>query len=168
MTRFYAGIGSRQTPPAVLLDMTLIAEILQAKGYRLRSGGAHGADAAFAAGAGEAAEIYLPWPGFNSVRFGVVCGDNAVLRTIAEEHHPAWGSCSRGARALHTRNVAQIVGTHPPHSGNSEFVVCWTPGGSGSGGTGQAIRIAQHYDVPVFDLAIPQRRLDLNELLKKP
>ena len=32
------------------------------------------------------------------------------------------------------------------------FVLCWTHLGQGSGGTGQAIRIAKHQGIPVLDL----------------
>jgi len=31
-------------------------------------------------------------------------------------------------------------------------VICWTPGGSGEGGTGQAIRVAQAHEIPVLDM----------------
>jgi hypothetical protein len=33
----------------------------------------------------------------------------------------------------------------------SRFVVCWTADGRATGGTGQAIRIAEAYAVPVFN-----------------
>ena len=36
----------------------------------------------------------------------------------------------------------------------SKFVICWTKNGKGTGGTGQAIRIAKGFGIPVFDLAI--------------
>jgi hypothetical protein len=32
------------------------------------------------------------------------------------------------------------------------FIVCYTPGGSGQGGTGQALRVARAYNIPVTDL----------------
>ena len=47
----YAGIGARATPPAILEHMTVIAAWLARKGWHLHSGGAAGADTAFAAGA---------------------------------------------------------------------------------------------------------------------
>jgi hypothetical protein len=63
---FYAGIGSRQTPPDILAQMTRYAKRLQELGWVLRSGGAHGADTAFEHGAGDMKEIFLPWPNFNT------------------------------------------------------------------------------------------------------
>ena len=62
----YAGIGARSTPPEVLADMTRIARWLHRTGWHLHSGGAHGADRAFADGATpETRTLYLPWPGYN-------------------------------------------------------------------------------------------------------
>ena len=46
----YTGIGSRETPHHILTLMTEIANILDNIGYTLRSGGADGADTAFALG----------------------------------------------------------------------------------------------------------------------
>ena len=51
---------------------------------------------------------------------------------------------------MHIRNVAQVLGNDLKD--HSRFVVCWTKGGLGQGGTGQAIRIARKFCVPVFDL----------------
>jgi hypothetical protein len=32
------------------------------------------------------------------------------------------------------------------------MVVCWTKDGKSSGGTGQALRIAEYYSIPIFNL----------------
>ena len=158
---YYAGIGSRSTPLEVLGLMIDYADQLARAGWCLRSGGADGADTAFeTAGTTGAHQIYLPWPRFNG-RSGPSChvvGDESSLRAVAEQYHPAWHACSRGARALHTRNVAQVLGF--PIGEASRFVLCWTPGGTGSGGTGQALRIAKAYRVPVFDLAVVRPTID--------
>ena len=64
----YAGIGARRTPPEVLADMTRIARWLHRTGWHLNSGGANGADQAFADGATpDARTLYLPWPGYNGL-----------------------------------------------------------------------------------------------------
>jgi hypothetical protein len=44
--KYYAGIGSRETPTQMLKDMTTFATLLRLGGYTLRSGAAPGADAA--------------------------------------------------------------------------------------------------------------------------
>ena len=47
------------------------------------------------------------------------------------------------------RNYRQVRGLDEP---DSEFVICWTHDGTDVGGTGQAIRIANHYGIPVFNM----------------
>ena len=51
MTKFYTGIGSRQTPKDILNLIEDVAFKLASKGYILRSGAAKGADTAFEDGA---------------------------------------------------------------------------------------------------------------------
>ena len=41
---------------------------------------------------------------------------------------------------------------HGPLVKASLFVLCWTPYGAAAGGTGQALRIAEHHHIPVFNL----------------
>ncbi len=151
--RYYAGIGSRKTPTEIMHRMKDYATELEKRGYILRSGGADGADSAFESGVllDLHKDIYLPWKGFNG-KSGIVVGDRADLREIAKAHHPVWFELSRGMRAMHTRNVAQILG-HGSVALPSQFVLCWTPGARSGGGTGQAIRIAKAHHIPVYDLA---------------
>ena len=157
----YAGIGSRQTPDAIIQLMILIAKDLAPK-WLLRSGFAEGADAAFHYGAEVAKgkfEIFLPWAGFhnapkNDPRFFVGGPKDAEAYEVASMFHPAWDKCNQYAKALHTRNVYQIAGLHLDDK--VDMVVCWTPNASGSGGTGQALRIAKYLGIPIFDLADPK------------
>ena len=61
MKRFYAGIGSRETPIEYLQLFTRVATYLEGNNFMLRSGGAKGADQAFEAGVTDNNyEIYLP------------------------------------------------------------------------------------------------------------
>ena len=155
MLRFYSGIGARATPPEMLGIMTRAAFALLKRGYVLRSGHAIGADSAFERGAGDAAEIFLPaagWRGSGSAFHAGVLGEEiwGRAREIAAAHHPAFAGLSRFVQDLHTRNVFQILG--PALDSPSEFVLCWTADGEASGGTGQALRIAATYAVPVYNL----------------
>ena len=70
------------------------------------------------------------------------------------KHHPAWTDLSASVKQLMTRNSYQIMGQDMQSP--CLFVLCWTPSGSGQGGTGQAIRIAKAHDIPVFDMAKPK------------
>lgn len=156
--QYYAGIGSRETPESVQHAMKRLADNLFAwKGLSLRSGHADGADLAFEAGALEAGdtgmEIFVPWPGFNGApkndpRYIHEVPDWAI-KTV-DEFHPAPDRLSPGARKLMARNAMQILGRNGDDP--VKFIVCWTKDGKNSGGTGQALRIAQRYKIQVYNL----------------
>ena len=151
----YAGIGSRATPSDVLHNMTRMAAWLARRGWHLHSGGAGGADSAFAAGAPpERRTVFLPWPGYRGCQ-GPDCRTLTAERTqlclgIAAALHPAWHRCSPAAQNLHARNTAILLGEDadtPVHA-----VVAWTSRGLVSGGTGMGIRIAHDRGIPVLNL----------------
>lgn len=180
------GIGARDTPEDVLALMTRIASEFERRGAVLRSGGAGGADLAFEKGFRNAnqCEIFHPWRGFkpgksmtdadvnkalgrkrpyNGAGSPIVMdGDKLVeAEQIAARYHPAWEKCSQGARRLHTRNVPQILGASLQHK--TDIVICWTADGRASGGTGQAMRMAEHLGVRVVNL---KRQSDREMLLE--
>ena len=151
----YAGIEARATPASVLADMKVIAAWLTRTGWHLSSGGADGADSAFAAGApAEQRTIWLPWRGYNGLR-GPDCrvlSPAALLSCveIAAPLHPAWDRCSPAVRKLHARNAALLLGEALDRS--VDAVVCWSERGAVTGGTGMAIRIAEARGIPVLNL----------------
>jgi len=148
----YAGIGSRETPNDVLAAFERLGYWLAHKDYILRSGHADGADSAFERGcakANGAMEIYLPWNGFNGSTSEFVLKDDDDAINIASRFHPAFDRLSQGAQKLQARNSYQVLGYGLDTP--SAFIICWTKNGKGSGGTGQAIRLASEYSVPVFD-----------------
>jgi len=154
-TLTYAGIGSRRTPRSVLADMTTMAAWLARTGWNLASGGADGADTAFAGGAPAGRRtLYLPWPGYNG-HGGTDCvvpgrSEMDACIDIAARLHPAWHRCSSGARRLHGRNAAILLGTQLDRP--VDAVVAWTERGSLSGGTGMGLRIAAEWGIPVMNL----------------
>ena len=153
----YAGIGARATPKTVLADMTIMAAWLLRASWRLASGGARGADAAFAAGAPAGGRtLHLPWAGYNGHR-GADCrvasqAELAEWMAVAERLHPAWRRCSPAVRKLHARNAAIVLG--PGLDRPVDAVVAWTPEGAVTGGTGMALRIAAAHGIPVLNLAV--------------
>jgi hypothetical protein len=164
----YAGIGSRNTPKEILELMTEIAKALSAKGYTLNSGAAPGADKAFEAGAGSK-NVYIPWVGFGE---GICNLSREVMDTVDRYHtHPQ--GLSVGARKLMARNSQQVLG----ECLNSpvEFVVCWTPDGVETdsmrtvktGGTGQAISIADLNGIKVYNLFNERSRIAVAGLCGK-
>ena len=160
-TLTYAGIGSRKTPAGVLSDMTVMAAWLARTGWHLSSGGADGADAAFAAGAPAGQRtVWLSWRGYNGLR-GPDCrvlsaAALAACMEIAAPLHPAWERCSPAVRKLHARNVAILLGERLDRP--VEALVCWTERGEAVGGTGMGIRIARARGIPVFNLGVTAPR----------
>lgn len=152
---YYTGIGSRKTPDDILKVMTKLGKIYDSD-FRLRSGSASGADLAFEKEVLNK-DIYLPWKGFN--------GSNSQLYnimpnayTIASQHHKAWKYLSPIVKQLMARNVHQVLGMKLDTV--SDFLICWTPDGATkkeditkhTGGTGLAISVAQHYNIPIYNL----------------
>lgn len=163
MSRYYAGVGSRETPPHMLRFITRLAQILSDESYTLRSGHAEGADWAFEQGAGTCSDIFLPWPTFGADRLVLgKCYTDPLPWTeqFARQYHPRWQGMKPSVRKLHMRNVHQVLG-RAFNDVRSSFVLCWTRNGSGDGGTGQAIRIANAYSIPVFDLGLESVYSDL-------
>ena len=156
----YAGIGSRSTPDHVLQIMRRVAHRLSELGYNLLSGGAAGADSAFEAGCFGNREIYLPWPGFRHLQ-GRHCVTlpSSEARRVAETLHPTWKRLGDTAQALMARNSHQVLGMDLRSP--VDFVVCWTEDGceteaarsKTTGGTGQAIALADRWGVPIVNLA---------------
>ncbi len=172
MRKFYAGVGSRQTPPDVIRVMERLGLALSGS-YVLRSGGADGADAAFERGAlsaNGATEIYLPWRGFNGHTSSLV-QVTADAMALAKTVHPAWERLGEGPRKLHARNMNQVLGQSL--SEPVEFVVCWTADGceterdrrQTTGGTASAIVLASRHGIPVFNLQKAGRAQDLSRFL---
>ena len=81
---------------------------------------------------------------------------------IASEVHPAWDRCNEWARGMHSRNCHQILGYDLQSP--VDAVICWTPDGAVVGGTATAIRIAMKYDIPVFNLGVPDKESVLNDI----
>lgn len=117
-SRFYTGVGSRETPTVVLDLMREMARIFAGKGLTLRSGAADGADQAFELGwldwyvkqtpwpgpGEQRAELYLPWNGFNKHDdYGCFSANMslAILRKVSEAQeiakslHPAWDAVKK-------------------------------------------------------------------------
>jgi len=156
--KFYAGIGSRDTPKHIRSEMTELAGHLEKLGYCLRSGNARGADQAFALGVEKNAQIWLPFDSFerefrrdikpnHDYRF--VSGYDVEALTSVDRYHPSPESLMEAGRSFMARNYRQVIGKDEP---NSKFVICWTICGKVAGGTGQAIRIAKDFKIPVINM----------------
>ena len=153
MNKLYCGIGARETPQDILELMTRVSKGLDRKRYVLRSGGAQGADKAFEAGVMPTrTEIML-------------ASDTLPVWTdvFTDFFHPNPSALKDYPRKLMNRNAMQILGRCG--SRPVDFVVCWTKDGKASGGTGHALRIANYYNIPVFNLKNEGALKDLKEFV---
>lgn len=162
-----AGVGSRDTIPSILRDMRRIGEWCRSHNITVRSGHASGADEAFEKGAQEACEAIYPWSGFNTdpSKGGfttnaevVVYKPNTATEDIARKYHPKYDYLKASVKKLMCRNVWQVLGE--TLNDPVKFAVCWTEGAKGEGGTGQAIRVANGYGIPVYDMGDPKMTYD--------
>lgn len=156
----YAGIGSRQTPNHVVNVMERVATVLARKGYTVKTGACKGADQAFAEGALKGygrVHLCLPWPSYEKAWINNLHGDihiqvidlayDKVAADSVYRYHPNPSALKQSVFKLHARNYLIITGV--------EFVICWTPNGEVSGGTGQAVRIANDLGIKVYNLGNP-------------
>ena len=183
----YTGVGSRDTTPKNLSVMRQVARALAARGYRLRTGDAEGADAAFTAGAlsklkpeqlKDLLHAYVAHDATKSLRsFERKPAADMIdtLIKVARKYHPKPSALNdrsgiRGSTlGLQARNALQIGGDRLDDL--SDFAVLALKPlhkrkfAGDLGGTGQAYRIARAKGVPVFDLDAPEAEL-LEELAK--
>lgn len=192
--KWWTGVGSRDTPTEILALMYLVGRVFTDFGWRLRSGGARGADTAFYEGARwselfqvNTPQIYLAWNGvFNgitrhwedSAKGYFDASKFAKWKEAEQIALDTRGSWARGkdaqgniieldekGKALHTRNVFQILGEHLDNP--SKFLICWAPpvgkrGLTVRGGTNTAWKLAKKHGIKCINLAVPE---DYNKVL---
>lgn len=168
---WYAGVGSRETPPDILTVMEDIGFFMASLGWGLSSGGALGADDAFYRGAIRSPacnpatmlriylinrhwELYRPDPSIGLIDSTSLTEHEAEAYGIMLKARGSEHGLKEAGRLLHTRNVYQILGSdlNTP----VRQVICWAEpvGTSGkvSGGTNTAVQIALQHNIPVMNL----------------
>lgn len=161
MKKYYAGIGSRNTPEKIRPIIQEIVTFLDEEGYIMRSGGSPGADEMFESAHPDKTrrEIYVPWYCFQSST-SPLCRVEPEAIAFSLQFHPNPGVLNIPARQIMGRNAYQVLG-HDLKT-KSDFLICYTDNGADSystlavinncGGTGQAMRIAKAYDIKIFNL----------------
>jgi hypothetical protein len=188
--KYYTGIGSRKTPLNILIMMAKISNILEKKGYTLRSGSAVGADSAFELGLESphtSGDIYIPYLGFdkkmgknnNKIKYIVPFFNKdlyfeANTMIMKDDLHKKWQYMKQDyVWKLHNRNVFQILGNDLKTP--AKFVICYTSDGAidydstdtgSTGGTGTAINLASKKNISVFNLKLKEHEDRLNKFIK--
>lgn len=170
-------VGSRELPPTPdqQLEVTLAAARIVKRLVELKvegwSGGATGMDQLWGKlyAKNEAYHLFhqiLPWNGFE--RFFEQQPNNYTLdgfmNLFAENALTASGvvwfyKISQGVQRMYRRNVYQVV---LPDYSMSDVVFYYAPttrNGTPKGGTAIAVRVAEAYGVPTFNLGIREERL---------
>ena len=167
-----AGIGSRELTYDQKAICFKLGEWIVQQGHQLYSGNAEGADFAFASGGNaqdpKQVHLMLPWGAFNQ---GQLAPLNVVLTEadldqtergfylrMAREHHPRFDYLSQGAQKLHLRNGMILF---PPAGNNPspvDMVLAWPSTKKGGGGTGQGMRIAERFGIPLVNIGLCSRQ----------
>ena len=166
----YAGIGSRTISHDERALIIKISNFLSEKGYVCYSGNAVGSDDAFQEGSNKRCVSFLPWNCFNAhlKSSDIHCPfiNTEGFRSV-NKFHPNWMALTEKARKLMARNYHQVRGIfgYPP----VEFVVCCATqkGNETLGGTGQAVRIANHFNIPVINIRSENWRDKLKMVIRK-
>ena len=150
---YYAGVGSRKIDENTEDFMAKFANVIENTSIVLRSGGAEGSDKAFEKGVEKKANK------------NIFYADDADLMSYFAAYlfHPSPYILSKNeyAKKLMARNTFQILGDLSSDVIEpSLFVVCWTKDGvethkqrtKETGGTGQAISIADVFGIPVINV----------------
>lgn len=177
--RVWSGIGSRQTPKTIFRVQARIGMALTLMGWQMNSGAAHGSDEGFELGVDIAMHIlkredlekvksiFIPWDGFRSRtqrEAGVRMPSMKKAMELTARYHPGWEKISSHAKRLMARNAFQVLSESLARP--VDRVVCYTEDGAQTGeetsyktgGTGQAIRIASDYKVPVVNIGRAEQR----------
>lgn len=186
---YYTGVGSRETPQDILNFMIEVGYKMAQLGYTGRSGSAGGADSAFEQGFNKYEvvyggsdhtqfEAYLPWKGFSDIKeddIHIVTPNLSNYNeavAIASTIHPVWTKLKRGAQALHTRNVYQVLGLDLKTP--SKVLFCYArptknrEGGIAGvkGGTNTAVQLALNNNVKVYNFYFQEDIDKVKQLLK--
>jgi hypothetical protein len=175
---FYTGIGARKTPLYIMHMMGQVSQVLEAKGFVLRSGCAVGADAGFEdallhpeisseiyipnknfpskMGAGFQKHYIVPKDKFGSGSTGLYRHAMHLIRT--DKIHKGWDYCNPTVKDLHNRNMFQVLGLDLKTP--SKFTICFTTDGAKkygdttriTGGSGTAVNASDLNGVEVFNL----------------
>lgn len=168
MDLIFTGVGHRKGVPDNIRNKAVqLTSWLCARGVKLRTGDADGMDAVFRdAAPKEMRQFFAPLNRYNAHPDAIMIKPSEIhpcyysqARDITANTHPYFYNLGDFERELHIRNAFQVLG--PELDEPSNFLVCWTKDGAetkttrATGGTGQAIRLAIKYNIPVFNLQTP-------------
>lgn len=146
----YTGIGNRDITLSTAQTIADVATLLDTEDFVLRTGCARGSDYYFRTSSHNC-EVYdvAACQSYENYKEAI---------EIAKMFHPYYKSLDSSSKKLHNRTSYQLLGRYLTEP--SDFVLCYTRDGcengiqttKATGGSGQALRIACHYNIPVFNI----------------
>lgn len=148
--------GSRSLVMPDLLIAEAHGSRLAQFGWRVRTGGAPGADQAFALGVSivnpALLELFLPWASFEerahtpqTTFWTAAAAARPEHVALAQEAHTGWFTFGHAAQLLLTRNAMMVLGFNEP----ADHLFAWPDRDKpGLGGTGHILRCAEIAGVP--------------------
>lgn len=134
----YAGIGRRTITPEIFSLLSRYGKARALRGDILRSGGARGADQAFFEGCQKGNGSFEIFHAHDVTTKAWEIAQNFVVR---------WHSLEPYVQGLYARNVMILLG-HNLADPVSEVIYWVEEGGACRGGTGMALRVATHFNIP--------------------
>lgn len=187
---FYTGVGSRDITQEEYQLLKQIGTRMSELGYTLRSGAADGSDQAFQHGACYdpkreiKTEIWIPWKTFQIdlqnatpfVNYHVpsLYDFNIARKFYLETGIIPWFDSMKGSgevggwsgpKKLHGRNYYQVKGKGDL---SKVCIYCAPENSKGEvdGGTRSAVMVSRHFNVPTFNIRIPEQKEILLKRLK--
>lgn len=178
------GVGTREPDLSdVELRAIMKAFVIWANkhNHTLRSGSAVGMDSWFERDWSGPKEIYIPKPVYKPDKNrniwrrhgvdGAIAHDDPIdlkrAEAIARRIHPNWKAMGPIGKALHTRNVFQVLGTSIDLP--SDIIVYYAKfdadGTSVTGGTRTAVMLAREHNIPEYNLILPDDRVRLLDFM---
>jgi len=189
---FIAGIGSRSITSKESLFKIKVIFCMQLAGFHTNSGCADGDDTSSEYGSNLATNFrnkylgerllpfnqsfsgILPWDGFNGKyeRDGYTCQIPDSAFELTAKFHKGWDYLPDPVKRLMARNALQVLGLDL--RAPVKMILCSTPDAvfhgdqttNKTGGTGQAIRIASSYNIPIFNTMFSEHRERLSNFIE--
>lgn len=169
----YAGIGSRYITKEEEQLILNISSLLSKK-FVVYSGNAEGSDISFQKGSNNNCVVFLPWKTFNRSKYNLenvldyfIVNDAESIDSV-KKYHPRYEMLNNSATSLMARNYRQIMG-HGEYPVVKFVLCCADPlrDRTVKGGTGQAVRIANDYNIPVINLRLRGWKYHLTDIVKE-
>lgn len=154
----YAVVGNRDTPAGALALAKDMAAKLASRGFTARLGGMDGLDKTIAdALTPQAYELQLPWKNFGGFESKTSYSSPEVM-AIAKHFSDTWDTLKLPIQGFLGKNVRVLLGEKTKSI--AMFLVVHSEDGaehirevtSRTGSVGHAIKIANHFNIPVFNL----------------